>query len=212
MPILREPELISEIPVPSSQPRTFGKYNQSCIARQCTVTRRRGELREKTATLLTIEYQVQRSRRSKCRMHDDKTTSQNLSRCSKKHRYKEQFIQDMNQKQEIKKFSEESSNFVRILQNFNVLIANENLKCKRSPTTTQKAICDYSSIPRLVIKKNSSRGTKHGQSERQIMFCRAKQMLKKARQEKHGIHLFLFFRDRLLRTSTITNKAPSTKK
>ena len=37
--ILREPELSSEIPVPSSNPRTFMKYNQSCIARQCTVTR-----------------------------------------------------------------------------------------------------------------------------------------------------------------------------
>ena len=30
----------SSIPVPSSNPRTFRKYNQSCIARQCTVTRR----------------------------------------------------------------------------------------------------------------------------------------------------------------------------
>ena len=28
----------------------------------------------------------------------------------------------------------------------------------------------------------------HGQSERQIMFFRAKQMLKKARQAKHGSH------------------------
>ena len=37
---LLEPELSSEIPVPSSNPRTFRKYNQSCIARQCTVTRR----------------------------------------------------------------------------------------------------------------------------------------------------------------------------
>ena len=38
--ILYEPELSSEIPVLSSNPRTFRKYNQSCIARQCTVTRR----------------------------------------------------------------------------------------------------------------------------------------------------------------------------
>ena len=38
--ILREPELSSEIPVPSSNPRTFRKYSQSCIARECTVTRR----------------------------------------------------------------------------------------------------------------------------------------------------------------------------
>ena len=43
-----------------------------------------------------------------------------------------------------------------------------------------------SSIPGFVIKKSSSRGPKHGQSERQIMFFKAKEMLKKARQEKHG--------------------------
>ena len=37
---LLEPELSSEIPVTSSNPRTFRKYNQSRIARQCTVSRR----------------------------------------------------------------------------------------------------------------------------------------------------------------------------
>ena len=40
VPILRETESVSEIPVPWSNPRTFSKYNQSCIARQCSVTRR----------------------------------------------------------------------------------------------------------------------------------------------------------------------------
>ena len=35
-----ESELPSSIPVHSSNPRTFRKYNQSCIARQCSVTRR----------------------------------------------------------------------------------------------------------------------------------------------------------------------------
>ena len=63
-----------------------------------------------------------------------------------------------------------------------------NFKYKQSPTTTQKANCDYTSIPGFVIKKNSSRGPKHGQSERQIMFFKTKEMLKKARQEKHGSH------------------------
>ena len=38
------------------------------------------------------------------------------------------------------------------------------------------------------MKKNSSRGPKHGISERQVMFHKAKQMLKKARQSKHGNH------------------------
>ena len=35
-----EPEQSSEILVPSSNPRTFRKHNQSCITRKCTVTRR----------------------------------------------------------------------------------------------------------------------------------------------------------------------------
>ena len=62
------------------------------------------------------------------------------------------------------------------------------MKYKRSPKTTQKANDDYTSIPGFVIKKNSTRGPKHGQSERQIMFFKAKEMLRKARQEKHGRH------------------------
>ena len=63
-----------------------------------------------------------------------------------------------------------------------------NLKYSRSPRTLQKTNCDFTSIPGFVIKKNSSRGPKHGASERQIMFFKAKEMLKKARQEKHGSH------------------------
>ena len=39
-----------------------------------------------------------------------------------------------------------------------------------------------------MIKKNSSRRAKHGLSERQRMYHQAKQMLKKARQQKHGRH------------------------
>ena len=38
--ILLESELSSLFPVPSSNPRTFRKYNQSCIARQCIVIKR----------------------------------------------------------------------------------------------------------------------------------------------------------------------------
>ena len=62
------------------------------------------------------------------------------------------------------------------------------MKYSRSPTTLEKTNRDFSSIPGLVIKKNSSRGPKRGASERQVMFYRAKQMLKKARQSKHGSH------------------------
>ena len=38
--IMLENELSSSIPLPSNNPRPAKKYNQSCIARQCTVTRR----------------------------------------------------------------------------------------------------------------------------------------------------------------------------
>ena len=134
-------------------------------------------------------------------MHDDTTTSQNLSRCSKNYRHKEQIhlrheskAGDQKVQRGIFKLCENSAKLqcphCNSFTEIGIIYRScgRNLKCKRSPTTTRKAICDYSSIPRLVIKKNSSRGTKHGQSERQIMFCKAKQMLKKARQEKHGIH------------------------
>ena len=64
----------------------------------------------------------------------------------------------------------------------------KNLKYSRSPTTLQKTNCDFTSIPGFVTKKNSCRGPKHGVSERQVMFHKAKQMLKKARQGKCGSH------------------------
>ena len=63
-----------------------------------------------------------------------------------------------------------------------------NLKYKRSPATFQKTNCDFTSIPGFVIEKNSSRGQKHGASERQIMFFKAKEMLKKGKQPKHSGH------------------------
>ena len=63
-----------------------------------------------------------------------------------------------------------------------------NLKYSWSRTTLQKTNCDFTSIPGCVTKKNSSRGPKHGVSERQVMLYRAKQMLKKARQAKHRNH------------------------
>ena len=58
----------------------------------------------------------------------------------------------------------------------------------RSPTEFDQNNHDVTSIPGYVIKKNSSRGAKHGPSERQKMHYQANQMLKKARQGKHGRH------------------------
>ena len=130
-----------------------------------------------------------------------------------KHQYKDQFLKDMSQKQEINRFSEESQKLLEDLNQTEIFELCENsaklqcpdcnsfteigiiycscgrnLKYKRSPTTTQKANCDCTSIPGFVMKKNSSRGPKHGASERRIMFLKAKEMLEKARQSKHGGH------------------------
>ena len=112
-----------------------------------------------------------------------------------KHQQKEQFLEDMSQKQEINKFSEESQKILDDMNQTEIfeLCVNSaklqcldcnavsgigiiycscgrNLKYKRSPATFQKANCDLTSIHGFVIKKNSSRGPKHGASERQIMF------------------------------------------
>ena len=107
-----------------------------------------------------------------------------------KHQHKEQFLQDMSQKQEINRFSEESQKLLDDMNHTEIFELSENptkhqrpdcnafseiwimhcscgrnLKYKRSPTTFQKTNCDFTSIPGFVIKKNSSRGPKHGVSE-----------------------------------------------
>ena len=46
---------------------------------------------------------------------------------------------------------------------------------------------DALSIQRYVIKKNLIHGAKHGASERQRMYYKAKVMLQKARQPKHMV-------------------------
>ena len=115
----------------------------------------------------------------------------------------------MSQKQEINRFSEESQQLLVDMNHIEIFELCENsaklqcpdcnssteieiidcscgkiLKYDRSPKTTQKANNVDTSISGFVIEKNSTRGPKHGQSERQIMFFLAKQMLKKARQAK----------------------------
>ena len=62
------------------------------------------------------------------------------------------------------------------------------MKSSQSPTEFDQNIRDVTTIPGYVIEKNSSRGAKHGPSERQRMCYQAKPMLKKARQQKHGRH------------------------
>ena len=62
------------------------------------------------------------------------------------------------------------------------------MKSTRSPTEFDQNNRDVTSIPGYVIKKNSSRGVKHGPSERQKMYYQGRQMLKNARQGQHGRH------------------------
>ena len=135
-----------------------------------------------------------------------------LIKMFEKHQHEDQFLNDMSQKQEIHRFSEETQKLlvdmnrteIFLCENFAKLecpycnafseigiihnSCGRNLKYSRSPTTTQKANQDFTSIPGFVIKKISSRGPKHGASERQIMFFKAKEMLKKAREPEHGGH------------------------
>ena len=53
------------------------------------------------------------------------------------------------------------------------------MKSTSSPTEFDKNNRDATSIPAYVFRKNSSRGAKHGPSERQKMYYQAKQMPKK---------------------------------
>ena len=68
------------------------------------------------------------------------------------------------------------------------------MKSRRSPTKFDQNNRDVTSIFGNVIKKNSSRGGKHGPSVRQRMSYQAKQMLKKTRQQKHARHLTILSR------------------
>ena len=62
------------------------------------------------------------------------------------------------------------------------------MKSSQSPTEFEQNNHEVTSILGCVIKKNSSRGAKHGPFERQRMYYQAKQMLKTAREKKHGRH------------------------
>ena len=134
------------------------------------------------ATLPTTEYLVYKSQRWNRRMHGDKTTSQNISTCHTnigiRNNSLKTFVKRRRSTGEARNHQNYSTtwtkqrswNFTRIPSNIKVLIA---MPYKRSPTTTQKANNDK---------------PKHGASERQIMFFKTKEMLQKARQEKHGSH------------------------
>ena len=160
------------------------------------------------ATQLTTEYLVYRSQLWNCTMHGDKITSKSWLRCSRNISIRKNSLKtwvksgrSTSSARNHNKYSptwtkDRSSSFARSLQNINVLIAmpfseigiiycscGRNSKYSRSPVTSQKTNCDFTSIPGFVIENNSSRGPKHGVSERQVMFIKRKQMLKNTRQK-----------------------------
>ena len=116
----------------------------------------------------------------------------------------------MSQKQEINKFSEESQKLLADMNHTEVFELCENSAKHQCPDCNAllrnrdhllqlrekcAVLAESYHIPEdqlrvyfnpwlCHIKKNSSRGPKHGVSERHVKFYKAKQMLKKARQEK----------------------------
>ena len=109
------------------------------------------------------------------------------------HKHKESFIQDVRQTEKINKFSRESQDLIADLRHTEIFEFCENsskqqcpecntywkigiifcscggnVKSSKRPTEFENND-DVTSIPGCVIKKNSSRGAKHGPSERQRM-------------------------------------------
>ena len=124
---------------------------------------------------------------------------------------KESFLQDLKQTREINKFSEKLQELFADMNNTEIFELCENYSkqqcldcnlywevgfvyctCGRyfKPSQRTKEVdknnCDVLSIPSSVIKKNNRRGAEHGPSERQRKYYKAKEMLQKARQPKHG--------------------------
>ena len=174
--------------------------------------------------LLVQEEQAHLGNRNKMRRATEKPELQDARRQNnvtklmemfEKQQHKEQLFEDMSQKQEINRFSEESQKLLADMNQTEIFEFCENsakhqcldcnafsevgiihcsrgrhLKYSRSLTTLQRTNCDFTSIFGFVTKKNSSR-PKHGVK---VMFYKAKQMLKKARQKKHGNHPTIFTR------------------
>ena len=120
------------------------------------------------------------------------------------HKNKNSLIQDLKQTEKINKFSKESQDLIADMNNTEIFELCEdpskqqctdcnaywemgiiycscgrNMNSTRSPTEFDLNNRDVTSIPGYVVKKNRSRGAKHGPSERQKMYYQAKQMLKK---------------------------------
>ena len=62
------------------------------------------------------------------------------------------------------------------------------LRMSRNDKEVDKSNNDAVSIPGNVIKKNHKRGARHGPSDRQRIYNKAREMLHKAGQKEHGQH------------------------
>ena len=142
----------------------------------------------------TVEYRISGAPLSTVAQQD--TTRENkvkkLIEKFKNHKHKESFLQDLSQTQKINKFSKETQDLITDLNNTEIFELCENsskqqcldcnacwemgiiycscgrnMKSTRSPTEFDQNNRDVTSIPGYVIKKKSSRGAKHGPSERQ---------------------------------------------
>ena len=125
------------------------------------------------------------------------------------HQHKESFLQDLSQTQKVNKFSKESKDLLADMNNTEIFehcensskqqcpecntdweigiiycSCGRNVKSSQRPTELEQNNYDVTSIPGYVIKKNRSRGAKHGPSERHRMYYQAKPMLKKGTPEK----------------------------
>ena len=64
----------------------------------------------------------------------------------------------------------------------------KKLKNRRDQKSSKRTITTSPKSRAMLLLKNSSHNAKHKPSERQRMYCMAKEMLTNARQKKHGSH------------------------
>ena len=126
------------------------------------------------------------------------------------HPNKESFLQDLNKTEEINEFSEKSQKFIaeygdlRALRDlfqkamsrlctrlgdpalFIAPVDDVKKNRRKEPRSSTRTTTTSYQFQIMLSKKNTIRGAKHGPSERERMYCKAKEMLQKARQPKHG--------------------------
>ena len=121
------------------------------------------------------------------------------------HQYKNQFLQDMSQTLKINRFSEASQKLLEDMNQTEVFELCENtkkLQCPDCKSLTEVGIIycrcgrnlkynrcpepnlDCHSIDGCIMRKNCSRGPKHGPTERQEKFFKSKDMLRKAKKRE----------------------------